>query len=120
MHEDALLRDLRRRIVDVAREEHATRVTRISIWIGTLAHLSETTLRARWPRTVEGTAAESARLEVEVSTDLGDPRATGIVLSRLDIAETPGDAPSWARNAPAGPMSPREVGDRAGGTERCA
>jgi len=87
MHEEALYRDLRRKIEDIAREEHAVEISRVAVWVGALSHVTEEALRSRWPMTVEGTAARSARLDVQLSTDVDDPRAAGIVLTHLDLVD---------------------------------
>ena len=87
MHEEALFRDLRRKLEEIAREEHAPEISRVAVWIGALCHVDEAALRARWPETVEGTAARSARLEVTVSRDPNDARAGELVLTHVDIVE---------------------------------
>lgn len=90
MHEEALFRDLRRQLDEVARRERAARVRRVAIWIGALSHVRERTLRERWATLVQGSAAEGARLEVEVSPDPNDPRAADVVLRELDLADADG------------------------------
>lgn len=87
MHEEALLRDLLHKVEEVARAHGARRVDGIRLWVGALAHLSGTQVRERWALLSRGTVAEGARVEVELSQDLGDPRATGIVLKSLDVGE---------------------------------
>ncbi len=87
MHEEALFRDLRRKIEEIAREEHVVEISRVALWVGALSHVSEDALRSRWPTTVEGTAARSARLDVQISTDVDDPRAGGIVLTHVDVVD---------------------------------
>ena len=100
MHEEALLRDLRRRLEELARAENPERITRVSLWVGALAHTSEETLRSRWPATVEGTAAEGSRLDIELSPDVHDPRAGGIVLVRVDVSDRPNASESGAPSTP--------------------
>ncbi len=85
MHEEALLRDLHRKVLEVAAAQAATRVRRISLWVGALAHLTEEQLRARWVETFAGTLAEGAQLDIEHSLDPEDPRADKIVLTKMDI-----------------------------------
>jgi Zn finger protein HypA/HybF involved in hydrogenase expression len=85
MHEEALLADLRRKLVELGRQHHATRIAGVSVWMGALTHLTESQLRARWPGTVEGTAAEGSTLRVERSEDPSDARATAIVLQRIEL-----------------------------------
>lgn len=100
MHEEAILRDLRRKLEEIAVREGGVRIVRVVVRVGALAHLPAAGLRARWPETVAGTAADGARLEVESSSAIDDPRADGIVLVRVDVADGPGGAPP--RPAPAG------------------
>lgn len=87
MHEEALLQDLLRKIEAVAGANGARRVGEVRLWVGALAHLSELQVRARWDLLTRGTVAEGARLGVELSHDLEDPRATGVVLVSLGIEE---------------------------------
>lgn len=87
MHEEAMLQDLRRKLLEVSAREGATRVSRVRLWIGALSHLSEPALRREWPRIVGGTVAESAGLEVTTSADTSDPRAQGLVLMSIDVEE---------------------------------
>jgi hydrogenase nickel incorporation protein HypA/HybF len=85
MHEEALLRDLRRKLIEVASREGAGRVSRVRLWVGALSHVSEEQLRRQWDRVVEGTAAQSAALEVASSQDPTDPRAQGILLQSIEV-----------------------------------
>jgi hydrogenase nickel incorporation protein HypA/HybF len=88
MHEEAMLQDLRRKLVEVVGEEGGPRVVRVHLWVGALSHVSEEQLRRQWPRMAEGTGAQSAALEVTTSSDLNDPRAQGLVLLSLDVEES--------------------------------
>ena len=96
MHEQALYRDLRSKLCAIAGAERSPRIARVRLWVGALAHVSEAQLRLAWPDIVRGTPAEGAGLDVEVSRDLEDARAQGIVLTSLDVprerylAEGPG------------------------------
>ncbi|MGA7861697.1 MAG: hydrogenase maturation nickel metallochaperone HypA [Thermoplasmata archaeon] len=87
MHEEAMLQDLRRKLVEVAGREGAPRVARVRLWVGALSHVSEEQLRRQWPRVVEGTPAQSAALDVTASRDLEDPRAQGLVLMSIDVEQ---------------------------------
>lgn len=87
MHEEAMLQDLRRKLIEVTTREGATRVARVRLWVGALSHVSEEQLRRQWPRVVDGTAAQSALLDVASSADTADPRAQGLVLLSLDVEE---------------------------------
>lgn len=85
MHEETLLRDLKRKVEEVALGDRAVRVNRVRIWVGALAHISDGQLRARWIEITEGSIAEGAALEIDRSMDPGDPRAQSIVLTRVDV-----------------------------------
>lgn len=89
MHEEALLRDLLRKIDEVARRQGVRRVTGVSVWIGALSHLSPAWLRGRWELATAGSIAAGARLTVRLSTDAADPRAAGVVLETVEAAEEP-------------------------------
>jgi hydrogenase nickel incorporation protein HypA/HybF len=87
MHEEAMLRDLRRKLVEVSSRTGGLRVARVHLWVGALSHVSEDQLRREWPRVVEGTPVQSAALEVTSSGEIEDPRAQGLVLVSLDVEE---------------------------------
>jgi hydrogenase nickel incorporation protein HypA/HybF len=84
MHEEALLRDLLRKVDEVARDQGIPRVVRVRLWVGALSHFSEPQLRARWALAVPGTVAAEAELLVDVSLDPDDPRASRVILTSLD------------------------------------
>ncbi|MFY9717120.1 MAG: hydrogenase/urease maturation nickel metallochaperone HypA [Thermoplasmata archaeon] len=80
MHENAMLHDLRRKLEEIALRERAERIVRVRLWIGGLSHVTAASVRSRWEETVRGTAAERSTVDMEVSSDLEDPRADGVVL----------------------------------------
>lgn len=88
MHEEALLRDLRRKLEEVARETRARRITRVSIWVGALCHLTPESLKTHWQDTMVGTPASSASLSVEASQDIDDPGAESVILKSVDVEES--------------------------------
>ena len=96
MHEEALLRDLRRKIRELAELERGEEISRVSLWVGALSHVTEEMLRSRCPTVVEGTPAQRAQLDVEVSEDLDDPRAGGIVLVKVSVRAPGGSRPGDA------------------------
>ncbi|MGP8072513.1 MAG: hydrogenase/urease maturation nickel metallochaperone HypA [Thermoplasmata archaeon] len=102
MHEETLLRDLRRKVQEVARTEGGVPIRSVRIWVGALSHVTPDALRRRWPEVVDGTPAQGSRLEVDVSEDTSDPVAQGIRLVELTVeddvvpspAGRPGGGPS--------------------------
>ena len=87
MHEQALLSDIRRKLVEESTRASPAQIARVRLWIGALSHLSEDQLRLQWPTVVDGTPAQSAKLDVTTSRDTTDPRAQGLVLMSIDVVE---------------------------------
>jgi len=85
MHEERLLRDLRREISAIARKERAARIVRVDVRLGALSHFTPAEFRAAWPRAVEGTAARDATLTVEQASDPTAPDAQGVLLVRVVV-----------------------------------
>jgi hydrogenase nickel incorporation protein HypA/HybF len=96
MHEEALLRDLRRKLIEVTQGANGAPVRFVRVWVGALSHVSAESLQGRWPEVVAGTPAQGARLEVDVSSDPEDPAAQGVRLVELTVEE-PGDGPAGRR-----------------------
>jgi hydrogenase nickel incorporation protein HypA/HybF len=85
MHEERMLQDIRRKVEEVARDNGATHVRRVALWVGALAHLTEDQARARWSEMTRGTVAQDSALDIEQSKNLDDPRAQSIVLTSIEI-----------------------------------
>jgi hydrogenase nickel incorporation protein HypA/HybF len=89
MHEEALLRDLRRKLEEISRNENVDRITRVRIRLGALCHVSPESLRGRWSLLVADSRAAGAALEVERAADPHDPRAQDVVLVEVGVADRP-------------------------------
>ena len=87
MHETALVRDVVRRIEDVARATGARRVTGAKVWLGALSHLSADHFREHYAIEAQGSIAAGASLAIKVSHDLGDPNAQNVRLESVDFDE---------------------------------
>lgn len=87
MHELSLLANLLRKIETVAQREQAPAVTRVSVRIGALCHLSPAHLREHFARAAQGTVAEGASLHIKVVTDVTDPHAQEIVLESVEVID---------------------------------
>lgn len=103
MHEQALVRDLLREAERLAAQHPDGRVRRVDIWVGALSHLSPDGLQVLWAELGRGTAVGAATLSVELSHDRADPRAQGIVLTRLIVEDADVPGPIAARPRPAPP-----------------
>lgn len=87
MHEEALLRDLVRKVNEVSAAYPGKQVQRIELWVGALSHITAAQLAERWARAAAGTRAEHARVDASTSTDVSDPRAQGVVLMSVDLED---------------------------------
>jgi len=92
MHETALVRDIIRRIDEIARATNARRVIGAKVWLGALSHLSPDHFRDHFTMDSRNTPASGAVLEIEVSKDLDDPHAQHVRLESVDLDEQTYDA----------------------------
>ncbi|HTW52335.1 MAG TPA: hydrogenase maturation nickel metallochaperone HypA [Stellaceae bacterium] len=87
MHETAIVRDIVRRIAELAGATNARRVVRANIWLGAFSHLTADHFREHFAVEARGTVAETASLEIQISTDVTDPHAQQVRLDSLQIDE---------------------------------
>ena len=88
MHEQALMRDLIRRIVGVAESEGASGVTRVSVRLGALSHFTPEHFEQHFRDSARGTIAEGAAVDAVLETSSTDPNAQGVVLESVEVEET--------------------------------
>ena len=100
MHEETLLRDLRRKVDELAGEHGHARIVRATVALGALSHLDEPRLRELWDRAMAGGPAAAARLDVELLPGADDPRATSVVLRSVTFDDPPGSGPDARRPPP--------------------
>ncbi len=87
MHETAVVRDVVRRMVVLARTTGARRVARAKIWLGALSHLSPEHFREHFALEARDTVAASAVLEIEASDDPNDLDAQHVRLKWVNLEE---------------------------------
>ena len=87
MHEHSLIADMIRKIEAIARENHAQRVVKVRLRLGALSHMSPEHMREHFAAAAQGTLAQGAVLESELSTDIDDPRARDIVIDSVDVED---------------------------------
>lgn len=85
MHEQALMRDVMRKIEEVASSGGATRVTRVRVRLGALSHFTPDHFREHFAEVSPGTLAEGAEVDVLTDDDITDPRARDVVLESIDV-----------------------------------
>ena len=87
MHETALVRDVVRRIGDLAQATGARRITGAKIWLGALSHLSAEHFREHYALEAQGSIAAGAILTIEASNDLDHPDAQRVRLESVYLDE---------------------------------
>jgi hydrogenase nickel incorporation protein HypA/HybF len=85
MHERTLMRDVMARIEDVARAEGAARVTRVSVRLGALSHLTPEHFREHFDDAALGTLAEGASVVAVVDDNPAADRARDVVLESVEV-----------------------------------
>lgn len=85
MHEASLIRDLIAKVTTLATAQDAERVTRVCVWLGALSHMSPQHFRQHFDTDARGTIAEGAALDIETSTDIGDPNAEALLLRSIEV-----------------------------------
>lgn len=87
MHEQSLMDDLMNKILSLAEKENAAKVTKISVKLGALSHLSPQHFKEHFDIAAKGTIAENAILDTEEDHNLDDPDAQSILLKSIDVAD---------------------------------
>jgi len=85
MHEASLMKDLMAKILGLAETEDGA-VSRVSVWLGALSHMSPEHFREHYDQAAAGTPAENASLDIETSDDIDHPNAQHVVLKSVEIA----------------------------------
>ena len=86
MHEQSLMNDLMKKILTIASQEGAARVTKVTVQLGALSHMSGEHFREHFDESAKGTIAEAAELATVESTDINEPNAQDILLLSVDVA----------------------------------
>jgi hydrogenase nickel incorporation protein HypA/HybF len=87
MHEHSLMNNLMKKILALAAKENAAKVTKVSVKLGALSHMSPEHFKEHFDFSAKGTIAENAIIETEQSTDVNDPNAQTILLKSIDVAD---------------------------------
>jgi hydrogenase nickel incorporation protein HypA/HybF len=85
VHEQAVMRDVIRRILDLAAMEGASTVTRVNVRLGALSHFTPDHFREHFENAVRGTAAEGAAVDAALSDDTTTEGAEGVVLESVEL-----------------------------------
>lgn len=85
MHEMSLMNNLLAKIEQIASENNSTKVSKVCVAIGALAHISEDHFREHFVEGTTDTVAENAKLIVTMNDDINDPNAQEILLTSVDV-----------------------------------
>ncbi len=85
MHEASLINALIEKIQTIATDTNAQKITKVSVWLGALSHMSEAHFKEHFDHASKGTIAENAPLEIELSEDITDTNAQDLVLKTVEI-----------------------------------
>lgn len=85
MHEKSLMDDLMRKILHLAEKEKATRITKVSVKLGALSHMSKEHFKEHFDISARETIAQDAEIDAEESQDIHDPNAMVILLKSIDV-----------------------------------
>jgi hydrogenase nickel incorporation protein HypA/HybF len=85
VHEQAVMRDVVGRILDLAALEGASTVTRVNVRLGALSHFTPGHFREHFEDAARGTAAEGAAVEAVLSDDTNAEGAAGVVLESVEL-----------------------------------
>lgn len=85
MHERALMRDVLRKIEEVALADGAARVTRVSVRLGALSHFTPEHFREHFDDAARGTVAEGAEIDATLDGDIADSRARDVVVESVEV-----------------------------------
>ncbi len=86
MHEHSLMNNLMNKILSLAEKEKAAQVTKVSVKLGALSHMSPEHFKEHFDISAKGTIAENAVIDAEENQDINDPNAQTILLKSIDVA----------------------------------
>lgn len=79
------MRDLMRKLDELAARERGRKIVGVSVWLGALSHLSAEHFAEHFEQAAAGTCAQGAKLTVTVSDDLDDACAQQIRLESVEV-----------------------------------
>ena len=85
MHEQALMKDVMRAIEEVALFGGATRVTRVTVRLGSLSHFTPEHFRQHFADAAHGTIAQDAAVDAVLDDDITDARARDVFVESVEI-----------------------------------
>lgn len=90
MHELSLIADLMRKVLSIAHEQNASKVTCVKVQLGALSHISSSHIREHFANASKTTIADMAELDIEILTDMNSPDAHSLILKSVDVETSNG------------------------------
>lgn len=87
MHEQSLMADLIRKILSISLMNGGGKVVSLKVKLGALAHISSEHFMEHFVEAAKNTVAENAHIDIDVETDIADPRAQDIWLESVELEE---------------------------------
>ena len=87
MHEFSIIKDLIRKIISIAHEQHASKVLSVTVKLGALSHISPDHFRDHFVLASHGTISEGARLNIEFMTDVTDPQSQEVLIENIEVID---------------------------------
>jgi len=87
MHEFSIIKDLIRKIISIAHEQHASKVLSVTVKLGALSHISPDHFREHFVHASHGTIAEGARLNIEFTTDITAPQSQNVLIKNIEVVD---------------------------------
>jgi hydrogenase nickel incorporation protein HypA/HybF len=94
MHELSLIADLMRKVLSIAHEQNASKVTCVKVQLGALSHISSSHFREHFTNASKKTIAEKSELDIEILTDINSPDAHSLILKSVDVETSSGNTNS--------------------------
>lgn len=86
MHEHSLMNNLMSKILELAEKAQTDQITKVSVKLGALSHMSAEHFKEHFDIAAKGTIAEHAIIDAEEAQDIYDPHAQTILLKSIDVA----------------------------------
>jgi len=87
VHEQALMRDLLRKIADVSAAEGGGRIVALRVVLGPLSHFTPERFREHFADAARGSCAEGAVVDAVVAPGRDGVEAAGVLLESVEIEE---------------------------------
>lgn len=79
------MNDLIKKVIFIAHREGAAKVTKISVKLGALSHMSKEHFKEHFDIASIGTIAHGAEIEAEESKEIHEPNAASVILKGIDV-----------------------------------